>query len=80
MMPFFAFPSDVRRIRCTSNAIESVYLRLRRIVAARSTAEPLDDAPRSHAGALRVRVEERDRRAGLARARSSPASAAFRRA
>ncbi|MEZ5465856.1 MAG: transposase [Lysobacteraceae bacterium] len=32
MVPFFAFPPDVRRVIYTTNAIESVHARLHKII------------------------------------------------
>lgn len=32
MVPFFAFPPEVRRLIYTTNAIESLHMRLRKIV------------------------------------------------
>lgn len=34
-MPFFAFPPDVRRVIDTTNALESVHARLRKIIKTR---------------------------------------------
>ena len=35
MIPFFAFPPDVRRLIYTTNALESVHARLRKIIKTR---------------------------------------------
>src|SRR5918997_104162 len=43
VIPFYAFPSDVRRIICTTNAIEALHAKLRRAVRARGHF-PTDDA------------------------------------
>lgn len=43
MVPFFAFPPDVRRLIYTTNAIESVHARLRRIIKTRDHF-PSDEA------------------------------------
>lgn len=43
MIPFFAFPADVRRIIYTTNAIEALHAKLRRAVRARGHF-PHDDA------------------------------------
>lgn len=41
--PFFAFPPEARRMICTTNAIESVNARLRKIIKTRGHF-PTDDA------------------------------------
>jgi len=41
--PFFAFPPEVRRIIYTTNAIESVHMRLRKIIKTRGHF-PTDEA------------------------------------
>ncbi len=43
VVPFFAFPPDVRRIIYTTNAIESVHARLRKIIKTRGHF-PSDEA------------------------------------
>jgi putative transposase len=43
VIPFFAFPPDVRRIIYTTNAIESVHMRLRKIIKTRGHF-PTDEA------------------------------------
>ena len=43
MIPFFAFPPEVRRVVYTTNAIESVHARLRKIIKTRGHF-PSDDA------------------------------------
>jgi putative transposase len=43
VIPFFAFPDDVRRIIYTTNAIESLNAKLRRVVRARGHF-PTDDS------------------------------------
>lgn len=43
VIPFFAFPPQVRRVICTTNAIESVDARLRKIIKTRGHF-PSDDA------------------------------------
>ena len=43
MTPFFAFPPEVRRILYTTNAIESVHMRLRKIIKTRGHF-PSDEA------------------------------------
>ena len=43
LVPFFAFPPDVRRVIYTTNAIESVHARLRKIIKTRGHF-PSDDA------------------------------------
>ena len=43
MIPFFAFPPEVRRVIYTTNAIESVNARLRKIIKTRGHF-PSDDA------------------------------------
>ncbi|GGH61316.1 hypothetical protein GCM10010975_24870 [Comamonas phosphati] len=43
VIPFFAFPPEVRRVIYTTNAIESVNARLRKIIKARGHF-PSDDA------------------------------------
>ena len=43
MVPFYAFPAEVRRILYTTNAIESLNAKLRRAVRARGHF-PTDDA------------------------------------
>ena len=43
MIPFFAFPPEVRRVVYTTNAIESVHSRLRKIIKTRGHF-PSDDA------------------------------------
>ena len=43
MIPFYAFPAEVRRIIYTTNAIEAVNAKLRRAVRARGHF-PTDDA------------------------------------
>ena len=43
VIPFFAFPSAVRRVSCTTNAIESVNARLRKIIKTRGHF-PSDEA------------------------------------
>jgi hypothetical protein len=35
VIPFFAFPPEVRRVIYTTNAIESLQMRLRKIITAR---------------------------------------------
>jgi putative transposase len=35
VIPFFAFPSDIRRVIYTTNALESVHARLRKIIKPR---------------------------------------------
>ena len=43
LVPFFAFPPDVRRVIYTTNAIESVHARLRKIIKTRGHF-PSDEA------------------------------------
>ena len=43
IIPFYAFPSDVRRIIYTTNAIEALHAKLRRAIRARGHF-PHDDA------------------------------------
>ena len=43
MIPFLAFPPDVRRVIYTTNALESVHARLRKIIKTRGHF-PNDDA------------------------------------
>ena len=43
MIPFFAFPPEVRRVVYTTNAIESVHSRLRKIIKTRGHF-PTDEA------------------------------------
>ena len=43
MIPFYAFPAEVRRIICTTNAIEALNAKLRRAVRARGHF-PTDEA------------------------------------
>ena len=43
MIPFFAFPPEVRRVIYTTNAIESIHARLRKIIKTRGHF-PSDDA------------------------------------
>ena len=43
MIPFFAFPPDVRRAIYTTNALESVHARLRKIIKTRGHF-PSDEA------------------------------------
>ncbi|MBL0937525.1 MAG: transposase [Gemmatimonadaceae bacterium] len=43
VIPFFAFPPAVRRVIYTTNAIESLHMRLRKIIKSRSHF-PSDDA------------------------------------
>ena len=43
--PFFAFPPKVRRIVCTTNAIESVHIRLRKIIKSRGHFPTDEDPP-----------------------------------
>jgi putative transposase len=43
VIPFFAFPPVVRRVIYTTNAIESLHMRLRKIIKARGHF-PTDDA------------------------------------
>ena len=43
VIPFFAFPPEVRRVMYTTNAIESVNARLRKIIKTRGHF-PSDDA------------------------------------
>ena len=43
VIPFFAFPPEVRRVIYTTNAIESVHARLRKIIKTRGHF-PTDDA------------------------------------
>jgi hypothetical protein len=38
VIPFFDFPPDVRRVICTTNAIESLHMRLRKIIETRGTS------------------------------------------
>ena len=38
VMPFFAYPSEVRKIIYTTNAIESLHMQLRKIIKTRSPA------------------------------------------
>jgi putative transposase len=35
VIPFFAFPPDIRRVIYTTNAIESLHMRLRKIIKSR---------------------------------------------
>ncbi len=44
MIPFFAFPPAVRKVIYTTNAIESINARLRKIIKTRGHF-PSDDAP-----------------------------------
>lgn len=43
MIPFFAFPPDVRRVIYTTNAIESLHMQLRKIIKTRGHF-PSDEA------------------------------------
>ena len=43
VIPFFAFPPEVRRVIYTTNAIESLHMRLRKIIKARGHF-PSDEA------------------------------------
>ena len=43
MIPFFAFPPEVRRVIYTTNALESVHARLRKIIKTRGHF-PTDEA------------------------------------
>ena len=43
VVPFFAFPPDVRRLIYTTNALESVHAQLRKIIKTRSQF-PTDEA------------------------------------
>jgi len=43
--PFFAFPPEVRRIIYTTNAIESVHMRLRKIIKTRGHSRPTKPPP-----------------------------------
>ena len=43
MIPFFAFPPEVRRIIYTTNAIESLHMQLRKIIKTRGHF-PTDEA------------------------------------
>ena len=43
VIPFFTFPSEIRRVICTTNAIESVNARVRKIIKTRGHF-PTDDA------------------------------------
>ena len=43
MIPFFAFPAQIRRVIYTTNAIESIYAQLRKIIKSRGHF-PSDDA------------------------------------
>ena len=43
MIPFYAFPADVRRIIYTTNSIEALHAKLRRAVRARGHS-PTDEA------------------------------------
>lgn len=43
VIPFFAFPPDVRRVIYTTNVIESLHMQLRKIIKARGHF-PSDDA------------------------------------
>lgn len=43
VIPFFAFPPDIRRVIYTTNAIESLHLRLRKIIKTRGHF-PSDEA------------------------------------
>ena len=43
MIPFFAFPPDVRRVIYTTNALESVHARVRKIIKTRGHF-PTDEA------------------------------------
>ena len=43
MIPFFAFPPEVRRVIDTTNALESVHARIRKIIKTRGHF-PSDDA------------------------------------
>jgi putative transposase len=43
VIPFFAFPPDVRRVLYTTNALESVHARLRQIINTRGHV-PNDEA------------------------------------
>ncbi len=45
VIPFFAFPAPIRRVIYTTNAIESVNARLRKIIKTREHF-PSDDARR----------------------------------
>jgi putative transposase len=40
VIPFFAFPPEIRRVIYTTNAIESVNARLRKIIKTRGTSPP----------------------------------------
>jgi putative transposase len=42
-VPFYAFPSEVRRLLCTTNAVEALNAKLRRAVRARDHF-PTDEA------------------------------------
>ena len=44
MFPFFQFPAEIRKIVCTTNAIESLNMSLRKAIKIRG-AFPSEEAP-----------------------------------
>jgi transposase-like protein len=49
VIPFFAFPPEIRRLIYTTNALESVHAQLRKIITTRGHF-PNDDARRNCSG------------------------------
>ncbi|HJY76465.1 MAG TPA: transposase, partial [Burkholderiales bacterium] len=75
--PFLAFPSEVRRVIYTTNAIEALDRQLRKAIKTKAGVRQFADAPRQKAARLRGKREGRwgrvvpRRRPGRARARRS---------